>query len=281
MQPSIKTLTFALVLSFFAALSVTAAKAGEVQFVSFVEGDPAEPGDGVVVSAQSGQYVVTFEVSPESRIAAVAEGLTIAAYPESGVTASSIQPYFAPQGMGFGSCAVIPGGSQTTYLTPEVNGVHGFAINISQSAFQFQADVLSSRPGCGSVSLEDLELIGVEAFIPNPFSPLLVLDALAVGIGIDTDNDGVSNGFDNCLIAANADQRDTNADGFGNLCDPDLNNDCAVNFEDLSLLKAVFFGTDADADFDGDGGVNFSDLAVMKEGFFGPPGPSGLVTNCP
>jgi len=57
----------------------------------------------------------------------------------------------------------------------------------------------------------------------------------------DTDDDGVPDNADNCTLVGNADQRDTNGDGFGNLCDPDLDNDGNVNFIDLGLLKSVFF----------------------------------------
>ncbi len=93
----------------------------------------------------------------------------------------------------------------------------------------------------------------------------------------DSDGDGVADDVDNCVDAANADQRDTNADGFGNLCDADLNNDNIINFIDLGLLRAVFFTADPDADFDGDGSVNFIDLGIMRSSFFGPPGPSGVA----
>ncbi len=83
-------------------------------------------------------------------------------------------------------------------------------------------------------------------------------------------------GEDNCLDVSNPGQRDTNLDGFGNACDADLNNDGAVDFLDLGLLKAVFFTDDADADLNGDGSVDFLDLGLMKSRFFQPPGPSGL-----
>lgn len=93
----------------------------------------------------------------------------------------------------------------------------------------------------------------------------------------DTDSDGVTDDVDNCTLVANADQRDSNGDGFGNACDADLDDDGAVNFIDLGILKSVFFSADADADLNGDGAVNFLDLGIMKAGFFQPPGPSAEV----
>ena len=97
---------------------------------------------------------------------------------------------------------------------------------------------------------------------------------------IDSDLDGVIDGQDNCLLVPNVDQRDTNGDGLGNACDPDLTDDCMVNFPDLNQMKQVFFSSDPDADLDGDGAVNFADLNTMKDFFFGSPGPSGVANIC-
>ena len=93
----------------------------------------------------------------------------------------------------------------------------------------------------------------------------------------DFDADGVRNFMDNCLQDANADQRDTNADGFGNICDPDLNNDGITNAVDLGLLRLNFFTADPDADLNGDGVVNVVDLGIVRLRFFTPPGPSGTA----
>jgi len=94
----------------------------------------------------------------------------------------------------------------------------------------------------------------------------------------DTDGDGVADDQDNCTDVVNADQRDTNGDGFGNACDADLNNDNVINTTDLGLLRTVFFDVgDLDADFNGDGVVNTADLGIMKLRFFEPPGPSGVA----
>jgi hypothetical protein len=98
--------------------------------------------------------------------------------------------------------------------------------------------------------------------------------ALGSSPDTDADADGVIDVNDNCVLVTNADQRDTNGDGYGNVCDPDLDNDLIVNVADLGLLKSVFFRPDPDADLDGNGIVNVADLAIMKKLFFLPPGPS-------
>jgi hypothetical protein len=96
----------------------------------------------------------------------------------------------------------------------------------------------------------------------------------------DTDGDGRVDSADNCTLVSNANQRDTNGDGFGNVCDADLNDDCTVNFTDVGLMKSVFFSDDEDADLNGNGAVNFGDLALLKAGMFQPPGPSGVQNDC-
>lgn len=91
----------------------------------------------------------------------------------------------------------------------------------------------------------------------------------------DSDNDGVDDNTDNCTLVSNPAQRDTDADGYGNLCDGDFNNDGQINFVDLGTMKSVFFTNDPHADLDGDGFVNFIDLGILKSAFFGIPGPTG------
>jgi probable HAF family extracellular repeat protein len=92
----------------------------------------------------------------------------------------------------------------------------------------------------------------------------------------DGDGDGVFDVVDNCMDIANADQRDSNRDFIGNVCDADLNQDyLAVNFADLALFRARLGTEDQDADLDGNGIVNFADLARFRALFGRPPGPSG------
>jgi subtilisin family serine protease len=94
---------------------------------------------------------------------------------------------------------------------------------------------------------------------------------------VDSDGDGVADPSDNCTRVANADQRDTNGDGYGNLCDPDFDGSGRVSFGDLSYLKSVWGSDDPDADLDGSGRVSFGDLSRMKAMWGQAPGPSGLV----
>ncbi len=89
----------------------------------------------------------------------------------------------------------------------------------------------------------------------------------------DADADGVFDTQDNCELISNADQRDTNNDGFGNLCDPDLNNDGLVDTADSDLLLALIGSQDPDADLNGDGIVDNADATILQAFLQLPPGP--------
>lgn len=92
----------------------------------------------------------------------------------------------------------------------------------------------------------------------------------------DSDNDGIDDTLDNCIEIANLNQHDSNGDGFGNLCDADLDGNNIVNFADLSLFRLAFRSNNSDADFDGSGFVNFADLSIFRALFGKPPGPAGI-----
>lgn len=93
----------------------------------------------------------------------------------------------------------------------------------------------------------------------------------------DSDGDGIPDERDLCVDAADASQRDTDGDGHGNRCDPDLDQSGLVDAADVALMKGVFFSADPDADLNGDGVVDFLDLGILNSLLGGPPGPSGTL----
>lgn len=98
----------------------------------------------------------------------------------------------------------------------------------------------------------------------------------------DSDNDGVIDSQDNCIEVVNPQQRDTDHDDYGNLCDADLNNDNKTNRQDrrlYSLAHPSHLGDanyNPDADFNGDNKINFKDRLIYRQLHRKPPGPSGI-----
>jgi hypothetical protein len=178
-------------------------------------------------------------------------------------------------------CLAAPGGARVgaggRFDLASLDGRNGFALN-GIAGDDFSGRSVSEAGDVNGDGSDDLIIGAVGAEVNG--NEYAGQSYVVFGRPTDSDGDGVLNDTDNCVLAANADQRDTDGDGFGNVCDADLNNDCIVNFPDLGLFKVLFFGSDPDADFDGDGVVDFGDLAIMKAGFFQPPGPSGLPNAC-
>ena len=101
--------------------------------------------------------------------------------------------------------------------------------------------------------------------------------SLVTILGTNSDADTVQDHRDNCLLVANPGQRDTNGDGFGNICDADLNNDGQVNLSDFSLFRKSYGTPGPDADFNGDGQVNLSDFSMFRKMYGSAPGPTGIT----
>ena len=99
----------------------------------------------------------------------------------------------------------------------------------------------------------------------------------------DTDGDGVPDSLDNCKNVANpppVSDCDTDMDGYGNLCDADLNNDGLVDgldfigFQECSASGGDPDGLGCDLDCDTLSDDLSSFRAAYQAGTL--PGPSGL-----
>lgn len=93
----------------------------------------------------------------------------------------------------------------------------------------------------------------------------------------DQDSDGWYDECDNCIEKSNSKQLDTDADGYGNACDVDLNNDGFVNSLDIPEFSRRYIAGDLLVDFNDDGVVNSLDIPVVSRSFFKPPGPSAFI----
>lgn len=101
-------------------------------------------------------------------------------------------------------------------------------------------------------------------------------------IGMDSDNDGLLDDVDNCTLVANPNQCDSDADGYGNRCDADMNNNGFTNAQDTGLFRQQLGQpsvgpTFNKADLNCNGAVNAQDTGLFRQLLGLPPGPSGLV----
>lgn len=127
------------------------------------------------------------------------------------------------------------------------------------------------RPYCWTVFILDVN--GLEAAASN----VIVYPQDTV----DSDRDGIPDFRDNCTLLANPRQVDSDADGYGNRCDGDLNGNGIVNAQDVALLRGQLHKPSLSpvynpADINANGVVNAQDVAMHRKLLAMPPGPSGL-----
>ena len=110
-----------------------------------------------------------------------------------------------------------------------------------------------------------------------------VMRYVAKRIAPDVDGDDVDADDDNCLVASNPLQLDSDSDGFGDACDADYDNTGRVTIGDLQHFRSVFElsrgdpGFDPAADHDNSGAIMLNDLQVLRRSFSSAPGPSALA----
>ncbi len=124
-------------------------------------------------------------------------------------------------------------------------------------------------------------LLSNKQWVRLPFSEQEILDdpnytTATISEARDSDRDGLADDVDNCTLVSNIDQTDTDADGYGNACDGDFNQDGMVNFPDLILFKAAFITPYPLYDLNGNGVVDIADYVILRELFFKAPGPAAM-----
>jgi gliding motility-associated-like protein len=107
---------------------------------------------------------------------------------------------------------------------------------------------LSNITNTNAIGTFQLLLTGTSATVTKTLDLRLITD---------TDNDGVSNLTDNCVFLANADQKDTNNDGEGDICDDDDDGDGIIDVNDNSQF--IVNPDQKDTDNDGEGDVSDTD----------------------
>jgi subtilisin family serine protease len=140
------------------------------------------------------------------------------------------------------------------------------------------SEVLSALQATG------VPVTGPGGFVVPRIELASALDLLEpVCSGPDSDADGVPDSCDNCTLLPNPDQADVNEDGYGNLCDPDFNDDGMVSLVDFNFIRSQFGlgcgdpGFDPVVDMSSDCLVGIDDFNRLKSYFAGPPGPSGVA----
>ncbi len=172
--------------------------------------------------------------------------------------------------------------------------VHLGACGVAANAFEpmliglARAPILFRNYFEGSTAVESFQrsvpyLSWMNFYVGDP----LMTSDVRLQVGDDHDGDGVPDARDNCVHMPNRDQRDTDGDGYGNLCDADFDNDGRVTAgwgpmapgatPDLDALERAIAAHryDANLDLDGDRDVDGDDATMASLSLFLPPGPRG------
>ncbi len=137
-----------------------------------------------------------------------------------------------------------------------------------------------------------MKLKAILAFVGAGMLTLaLSMPAFAGDTCPDGDSDGVCDNVDNCTGIPNPGQRDDDLDGYGNICDGDLNQDCVVGGADTGQVASQWLavppwqpnpngaavGTTGAYDINEDNVIGGADTGAIAGNWLGPAGPSGYA----
>ena len=157
------------------------------QWLSFVEGNPGVPGDGVFINGNAGNVQLAFELSTPVPLAQfAATGFTYTAFFPTGTPPLRDVQLGISNLQTLGSCQIsfedrpVPSGNTV------FNGVPGIFTNVAPADLSaIVTFVNQNSPGCSNVSLNDLYFNHLLLEIANPPSFATTLDAAAVGPGLN------------------------------------------------------------------------------------------------
>ena len=136
--------------------------------------------------------------------------------------------------------------------------------------------------GCDQLSIAEVPGVSLTIVEQSEFAIPGLPSGFIYSFFTDTDGDGIVDPKDNCRLTSNAAQQDANADGYGNICDADINNSGTVTTADFGLLRSVlgqaagFSPTAAASDMNSSSTVTTADFGLLRARLGTTPGPSGL-----
>jgi hypothetical protein len=118
------------------------------------------------------------------------------------------------------------------------------------------------------------------ALDPSSTVGITLINEILKIVNPDYDGDGILNKYDNCIEAYNPDQKDPNLDGYGLICDPDVDNNGNTTSNDYDICWNALGSTpgqsnwNRDCDFNDNNEIDSSDLQFINNNIGMPPGPS-------
>ena len=150
----------------------------QAQWLSFTEGNPGIPGDGVVING--GLFGYTFDLATPFSLASATNGFTGAAFVPLGVTATSMS--YSVKVLRPAPCTGVFGISAAVTGTVTINGVVGAVNDEPQASIQQLVEFANQTlPAC-SITQNDLAI--TQLFVYSGVAqPMTKLDAASLGLG--------------------------------------------------------------------------------------------------